>query len=173
MLRDEVNEVLKTLTPREAKVIRLRFGLTDDGAQRTLEEVGAFFNVTRERIRQIEAKALRQAPPPHAQHGGSRRTRNCCDGGTRGQPARPIARATRSQGLPRVRVDQRFASGPPGTSVTMATRIVSSGAGNDDVVLMALEPLVRGEERPRARGQVVIDPPEWPEPAATLDAPAA
>jgi RNA polymerase primary sigma factor len=64
MLRDEVNEVLKTLTPREAKVIRLRFGLTDDGAQRTLEEVGAFFNVTRERIRQIEAKALRNLRHP-------------------------------------------------------------------------------------------------------------
>jgi len=64
MLRDEVNDVLKTLTPREAKVIRLRFGLTDDGAQRTLEEVGAFFNVTRERIRQIEAKALRKLRHP-------------------------------------------------------------------------------------------------------------
>jgi RNA polymerase primary sigma factor len=64
MLRDEVNEVLRTLTPREAKVIRLRFGLTDDGCQRTLEEVGAFFNVTRERIRQIEAKALRKLRHP-------------------------------------------------------------------------------------------------------------
>jgi RNA polymerase primary sigma factor len=64
MLRDEVNEVLKTLTPREAKVIRLRFGLTEDGAPRTLEEVGAFFNVTRERIRQIEAKALRKLQHP-------------------------------------------------------------------------------------------------------------
>jgi RNA polymerase primary sigma factor len=64
MLRDEVNDVLKTLTPREAKVIRLRFGLTEDGAQRTLEEVGAFFNVTRERIRQIEAKALRKLRHP-------------------------------------------------------------------------------------------------------------
>jgi RNA polymerase primary sigma factor len=64
MLRDEVSEVLRTLTPREAKVIRLRFGLTEDGAQRTLEEVGAFFNVTRERIRQIEAKALRKLRHP-------------------------------------------------------------------------------------------------------------
>jgi RNA polymerase primary sigma factor len=64
MLRDEVNQVLHTLTPREAKVIRLRFGLTEDGAQRTLEEVGAFFNVTRERIRQIEAKALRKLRHP-------------------------------------------------------------------------------------------------------------
>ena len=64
MLRDEVNDVLHTLTPREAKVIRLRFGLTEDGAQRTLEEVGAFFNVTRERIRQIEAKALRKLRHP-------------------------------------------------------------------------------------------------------------
>jgi len=64
MLRDEVGDVLKTLTPREAKVIRLRFGLTEDGAQRTLEEVGAFFNVTRERIRQIEAKALRKLRHP-------------------------------------------------------------------------------------------------------------
>jgi RNA polymerase primary sigma factor len=64
MLRDEVGDVLRTLTPREAKVIRLRFGLTEDGCQRTLEEVGAFFNVTRERIRQIEAKALRKLRHP-------------------------------------------------------------------------------------------------------------
>jgi RNA polymerase primary sigma factor len=64
MLRGEVGDVLRTLSPREAKVIRLRFGLTEDGAQRTLEEVGAFFNVTRERIRQIEAKALRKLRHP-------------------------------------------------------------------------------------------------------------
>ncbi len=64
MLRDEVAEVLKTLTPREAKVIKLRFGLTEDGCPRTLEEVGASFNVTRERIRQIEAKALRKLRHP-------------------------------------------------------------------------------------------------------------
>jgi RNA polymerase primary sigma factor len=64
MLKDEVGEVLKTLTPREAKVIKLRFGLTEDGCPRTLEEVGASFNVTRERIRQIEAKALRKLRHP-------------------------------------------------------------------------------------------------------------
>ncbi|UCF77697.1 MAG: RNA polymerase sigma factor RpoD [Candidatus Eiseniibacteriota bacterium] len=64
MLKDEVNEVLETLSKREAKVIRLRFGLTEDGCPRTLEEVGAFFNVTRERIRQIEAKALRKLRHP-------------------------------------------------------------------------------------------------------------
>jgi RNA polymerase primary sigma factor len=64
MLKDEVSEVLETLTKREAKVIRLRFGLTEDGCPRTLEEVGAFFNVTRERIRQIEAKALRKLRHP-------------------------------------------------------------------------------------------------------------
>jgi len=64
MLREEVNEVLDTLTKREARVIRLRFGLTEDGCPRTLEEVGAFFNVTRERIRQIEAKALRKLRHP-------------------------------------------------------------------------------------------------------------
>lgn len=50
---------MKTLTPREAKVLKLRFGL-EDGKSRTLEEVGKEFNVTRERIRQIEAKALRK-----------------------------------------------------------------------------------------------------------------
>jgi RNA polymerase primary sigma factor len=64
MLKDEVSEVLETLSKREAKVIRLRFGLTDDGCPRTLEEVGATFNVTRERIRQIEAKALRKLRHP-------------------------------------------------------------------------------------------------------------
>ena len=55
--------MLKTLTPREAKVLKLRFGL-DDGRQRTLEEVGKEFDVTRERIRQIEAKALRKLRHP-------------------------------------------------------------------------------------------------------------
>jgi RNA polymerase primary sigma factor len=64
MLKEEVEKVLDTLTKREAKVIRLRFGLTEDGAPRTLEEVGAFFSVTRERIRQIEAKALRKLQHP-------------------------------------------------------------------------------------------------------------
>ena len=63
MLKEQLNEVMKTLTPREAKVLRLRFGL-DDGKARTLEEVGKQFNVTRERIRQIEAKALRKLRHP-------------------------------------------------------------------------------------------------------------
>ena len=63
LLRDQLNEVMKTLTPREAKVLRLRFGL-DDGKARTLEEVGKEFDVTRERIRQIEAKALRKLRHP-------------------------------------------------------------------------------------------------------------
>ncbi len=63
MLREQLDEVMSTLTPREAKVLRLRFGL-DDGKARTLEEVGKEFNVTRERIRQIEAKALRKLRHP-------------------------------------------------------------------------------------------------------------
>ena len=63
MLKEQLEEVMKTLTPREAKVLRLRFGL-DDGKARTLEEVGKQFNVTRERIRQIEAKALRKLRHP-------------------------------------------------------------------------------------------------------------
>ncbi|MDD3164689.1 MAG: RNA polymerase sigma factor RpoD [Oscillospiraceae bacterium] len=63
MLREELVDVLDTLTPREAKVLRLRFGL-DDGKTRTLEEVGAEFDVTRERIRQIESKALRKLRHP-------------------------------------------------------------------------------------------------------------
>ena len=62
-LKERVREVLKTLTPREEKVLKLRFGL-DDGRARTLEEVGKRFNVTRERIRQIEAKALRKLRHP-------------------------------------------------------------------------------------------------------------
>ena len=63
MLKDQLLAVLATLTPREEKVLRLRFGI-DDGRQRTLEEVGKEFNVTRERIRQIEAKALRKLRNP-------------------------------------------------------------------------------------------------------------
>ncbi len=63
MLKEQLNSVLSTLTPREEKVIRLRFGL-DDGRPRTLEEVGEVFEVTRERIRQIEAKALRKLRHP-------------------------------------------------------------------------------------------------------------
>ncbi len=64
MLKDQLNEVLATLTDREQEVLRLRFGL-DDGRQRTLEEVGQQFQVTRERIRQIEAKALRKLRHPN------------------------------------------------------------------------------------------------------------
>ena len=63
LLKEELNEVLKTLSYREARVLRLRFGL-DDGRTRTLEEVGREFRVTRERIRQIEAKALRKLRHP-------------------------------------------------------------------------------------------------------------
>ncbi|HHT45437.1 MAG TPA: RNA polymerase sigma factor RpoD [Fastidiosipila sp.] len=63
LLKEQIMEVLKGLTPREEKVLRLRFGL-DDGRTRTLEEVGREFNVTRERIRQIEAKALRKMRHP-------------------------------------------------------------------------------------------------------------
>ncbi|MCQ2452240.1 MAG: RNA polymerase sigma factor RpoD [Oscillospiraceae bacterium] len=63
LLKEQLQEVLSTLTPREEKVLKLRFGL-EDGRTRTLEEVGKEFNVTRERIRQIEAKALRKLRHP-------------------------------------------------------------------------------------------------------------
>ena len=62
-LKDQTASLLKTLTPREERIIRMRFGL-EDGTQRTLEEVGQVFSVTRERIRQIEAKALRKLRHP-------------------------------------------------------------------------------------------------------------
>ena len=63
LLKEQLDEVLGTLTEREEKVLRLRFGL-EDGRPRTLEEVGQRFEVTRERIRQIEAKALRKLRHP-------------------------------------------------------------------------------------------------------------
>ena len=63
LLREQLEEVMDTLTPREAMVLKLRFGL-EDGKARTLEEVGKQFDVTRERIRQIEAKALRKLRHP-------------------------------------------------------------------------------------------------------------
>ena len=63
LLKEQLEEVMNTLTPREAKVLKLRFGL-EDGKARTLEEVGREFEVTRERIRQIEAKALRKLRHP-------------------------------------------------------------------------------------------------------------
>jgi hydroxymethylpyrimidine pyrophosphatase-like HAD family hydrolase len=63
LLREQLEEVLETLAPREKKVLELRFGIVD-GRTRTLEEVGKEFNVTRERIRQIEAKALRKLRHP-------------------------------------------------------------------------------------------------------------
>jgi RNA polymerase primary sigma factor len=62
-LKEKTAEVLRTLNPREAKIIRMRFGL-EDGSEHTLEEVGQAFQVTRERIRQIEAKALRKLRQP-------------------------------------------------------------------------------------------------------------
>jgi len=75
LLKEQLMTVLNTLTPREEKVLRLRFGI-DDGRQRTLEEVGKEFNVTRERIRQIEAKALRKLRHPSR----SRKLRDYLDG---------------------------------------------------------------------------------------------
>jgi RNA polymerase primary sigma factor len=63
LLRDRIEEVLSTLTPREEKIVMYRFGI-GDGYSRTLEEVGEMFNVTRERVRQIEAKALRKLRHP-------------------------------------------------------------------------------------------------------------
>jgi RNA polymerase primary sigma factor len=66
-LREQTAQVLKTLTPREEKIIKMRFGL-EDGSEHTLEEVGQSFAVTRERIRQIEAKALRKLRHPSRSH---------------------------------------------------------------------------------------------------------
>jgi RNA polymerase primary sigma factor len=63
MLQDQLDKVLSTLSRREEKIVRLRFGM-GDGVPRTLEEVGSIFNVTRERVRQIEAKALKKLRHP-------------------------------------------------------------------------------------------------------------
>ena len=77
-LKDQTSHVLRTLTPREEKVIKMRFGL-DDGSEHTLEEVGQSFAVTRERIRQIEAKALRKLRHPSR----SRKLRAFLEGSSR------------------------------------------------------------------------------------------
>jgi RNA polymerase primary sigma factor len=66
-LREQTAQVLKTLTPREEKIIKMRFGL-EDGSEHTLEEVGQNFAITRERIRQIEVKALRKLRHPSRSH---------------------------------------------------------------------------------------------------------
>jgi RNA polymerase primary sigma factor len=63
-LREVSDEALSTLTPREEKIVRMRFGLDRSGEARTLEEIGAFFGVSRERIRQIESKALKKLRHP-------------------------------------------------------------------------------------------------------------
>ena len=78
-LREQTEAVLKTLTPREEKVIKMRFGV-GDGSEHTLEEVGQNFAVTRERIRQIEAKALRKLRHPSRSH----RLRAFLEDGARG-----------------------------------------------------------------------------------------
>ena len=75
-LREQTAEVLKTLSPREEKIVKMRFGL-QDGSEHTLEEVGQSFAVTRERIRQIEAKALRKLRHPSRSH----RLRNFLENG--------------------------------------------------------------------------------------------
>ena len=77
-LKEMTEQVLNTLTPREERVIKMRFGL-EDGTEHTLEEVGQNFAVTRERIRQIEAKALRKLRHPSR----SRRLRAFLDGSSR------------------------------------------------------------------------------------------
>ena len=68
LLQEQLHTVLSSLPPREQEVLKMRFGL-DDGYSLTLEEVGLFFNVTRERIRQIEAKALRRLRHPRRASG--------------------------------------------------------------------------------------------------------
>src|ERR1700761_8819487 len=78
-LREQTAEILKTLSPREEKIVKMRFGL-QDGSEHTLEEVGQHFAVTRERIRQIEAKALRKLRHPSRSH----RLRNFLEQGARG-----------------------------------------------------------------------------------------
>jgi exonuclease VII large subunit len=98
-LREQTAEVLKTLSPREEKIIKMRFGL-QDGSEHTLEEVGQHFAVTRERIRQIEAKALRKLRHPSRSH----RLRAFF---TRYQSSRvdfsyPLANSLRHQMLPRL-----------------------------------------------------------------------
>ena len=66
-MQEDIETVLKTLTPRERNVLQMRFGL-DDAQEKTLKEIGDMFNLTRERIRQIEAKALKKLEDPKRNH---------------------------------------------------------------------------------------------------------
>ena len=99
LLRRELMNVLKSLTPREERVIALRFGL-EDGRSRTLEELGREFNVTRERVRQIEAKALRKLRHPSS-------------GRCRPSPFPPAGWSGR-WGCPRRPAPRRYTARPPG-----------------------------------------------------------
>ena len=103
-LKEQIAHVLHTLTPREEKIMKMRFGL-EDGSEHTLEEVGRAFAVTRERIRQIEAKALRKLRQPSRSHKLKAFFSTTCmndaqnlhtgdeSRGTRGQPANPLSRS--------------------------------------------------------------------------------
>jgi RNA polymerase primary sigma factor len=108
-LREQTAQVLKTLTPREEKIIKMRFGL-EDGSEHTLEEVGQNFAVTRERIRQIEAKALRKLRHPSRSH----RLRTFLENGTRGSNEnRGRARSCARPLFSRNRTYQRGSRRPP------------------------------------------------------------
>ena len=148
LLREKIIDVLDTLTERERRVLSLRFGLVD-GYSRTLEEVGKQFKVTRERIRQIEAKALAQDAPPDAHPPAARLLRRRADR-QRAEPPegrRVAAPAAALLGRPEracLRVKSRHSLRPMSPHIPRIARQSSASGGGELLIILVIILLLFG-----------------------------